>query len=49
MRANDIARAMQFDNPKYVYTRLRTVVGKLRRLMGVEVPPGNGNRTAVHG
>ena len=36
MRANDIARAMQFENPKYVYTRLRTVIGKLRRLMGVE-------------
>jgi DNA-directed RNA polymerase specialized sigma24 family protein len=49
MRANDIARAMQFENPKYVYTRLRTVVGKLRRLMGVEVPVGNGNGKAVQG
>jgi len=37
MRANDIARAMQYENPKYVYTRIRTVIGKLRRLMGVEV------------
>lgn len=42
MTANDIARAMQYDNPKYVYTRLRTVIGKLRRLLGVDPSTGKG-------
>jgi DNA-directed RNA polymerase specialized sigma24 family protein len=31
MRANQIAQVMQFDNQKYVYTRLRTIVNRLRR------------------
>ncbi len=31
MRAEQIARVMQFDNQKYVYTRLRTIVNRLRR------------------
>lgn len=42
MRANDIARAMQYENPKYVYTRLRTVIGKLRRLLGVDLKTKKG-------
>lgn len=33
MKAPQIADVMQFDNHKYVYTRLRTVVSRLRRLL----------------
>lgn len=33
MRAEQIAKVMQFDNQKYVYTRLRTIVNRLRRRM----------------
>lgn len=33
MRAEQIARVMQYDNQKYVYTRLRTIVNRLRRRM----------------
>ncbi|MBO6576554.1 MAG: hypothetical protein JJ896_13075 [Rhodothermales bacterium] len=33
MRANQIAKVMKFDNQKYVYTRLRTIVNRLRRQM----------------
>ncbi len=33
MRANQIAKVMQFENPKYVYTRLRTIINRLRRDM----------------
>ncbi|MDA1027593.1 MAG: sigma-70 family RNA polymerase sigma factor [Bacteroidetes bacterium] len=36
MRAQQIAKVMQFENPKYVYTRLRTIINRLRRDM-VEV------------
>ena len=31
MRAHDIAKVMQFENHRYVYTRLRTIVNRLRR------------------
>jgi DNA-directed RNA polymerase specialized sigma24 family protein len=31
MRAHQIAQVMQYDNYKYVYTRLRTIVSRLRR------------------
>lgn len=31
MRAQQIAKVMQFENHKYVYTRLRTIINKLRR------------------
>lgn len=31
MRAHDIAKVMHFENHRYVYTRLRTVVNRLRR------------------
>lgn len=31
MRAQQIAKVMQFDNHKYVYTRLRTIINRLRR------------------
>ena len=34
--APQIANIMNYDNHKYVYTRLRTVIGRLRRLMGLE-------------
>jgi DNA-directed RNA polymerase specialized sigma subunit len=38
MRAHQIARVMQFENHRYVYTRLRTIVNQLRReLMADEV------------
>jgi DNA-directed RNA polymerase specialized sigma24 family protein len=33
MRANQIATVMKFDNQKYVYTRLRTIMNRLRRQM----------------
>lgn len=33
MRAREIANIMQFDNHKYVYTRLRTIISRLRREM----------------
>jgi DNA-directed RNA polymerase specialized sigma24 family protein len=33
MRASQIAKVMKFDNQKYVYTRLRTIVNRLRRHM----------------
>jgi DNA-directed RNA polymerase specialized sigma24 family protein len=33
MRATQIACVMNYENPKYVYTRLRTVVNQLRRSM----------------
>ena len=33
MKACEIAEALSLDNHKYVYTRLRTVVGRLRRIM----------------
>ena len=33
MRAQQIAKVMQFENHKYVYTRLRTIINKLRRDM----------------
>lgn len=33
MRAQQIARVMRYDNHKYVYTRLRTIVNRLRREM----------------
>lgn len=42
MRANQIARAMHFENPKYVYTRLRTVLGRLRRLLEADGISGDG-------
>ena len=31
MRAHQIAKVMQFENHRYVYTRLRTIVNQLRR------------------
>ena len=31
MRAQQIAKVMQFENHKYVYTRLRTIISRLRR------------------
>lgn len=31
MRAHEIAKVMQFENHRYVYTRLRTVINRLRR------------------
>ena len=31
MRATQIAKVMQFENHKYVYTRLRTIINRLRR------------------
>lgn len=34
--APQIASIMGYDNHKYVYTRLRTIVGRLRKAMGVE-------------
>lgn len=34
--APQIAKLMHYENHKYVYTRLRTVVKQLRRLMGLE-------------
>ena len=33
MRAQQIAKVMHFDNHKYVYTRLRTIINRLRRDM----------------
>ena len=33
MKASEIAQAMAIENHKYVYTRLRTIVNRLRRLM----------------
>jgi len=33
MRAAEIAKVMSFENQKYVYTRLRTIVNRLRRHM----------------
>ncbi len=33
MKASEIADAMGFENHKYVYTRLRTIVNRLRRTM----------------
>lgn len=33
MRARDISKIMQFDSHKYVYTRLRTIISRLRREM----------------
>lgn len=33
MKASEIADALAFDNHKYVYTRLRTIVNRLRRVM----------------
>ena len=33
MRAQQIARVMRYENHKYVYTRLRTIVNRLRREM----------------
>lgn len=33
MKASEIAEAMGFENHKYVYTRLRTIVNRLRRRM----------------
>ena len=36
MRAQQIARVMHFDNHKYVYTRLRTIINRLRRDMLAE-------------
>lgn len=35
MKAPQIADVMQYDNHKYVYTRLRTVISRLRREMAV--------------
>ena len=37
MRAAQIATIMQFENHKYVYTRLRTIINRLRRQVGSEV------------
>ena len=34
--APQIAKIMGYDNHKYVYTRLRTIVKRLRRLMDIE-------------
>ncbi len=34
--APQIAKIMGFDNHKYVYTRLRTILGRLRKSMGIE-------------
>ena len=34
--APQIAKIMGFDNHKYVYTRLRTIIGRLRKSMGIE-------------
>jgi len=31
MRAQQIAKVMQYDNHKYVYTRLRTIINRLRK------------------
>jgi DNA-directed RNA polymerase specialized sigma subunit len=31
MRAHQIAKVMQFENHRYVYTRLRTIINRLRR------------------
>lgn len=36
MRAEQIAKIMQFENHKYVYTRLRTIINRLRRSMVVD-------------
>jgi len=36
MRAIQIAKIMQFENHKYVYTRLRTIISRLRRQVGEE-------------
>jgi DNA-directed RNA polymerase specialized sigma24 family protein len=36
MTAGQIAEVMHFENHKYVYTRLRTVMGRLRRQMAEE-------------
>ena len=33
MKASEIAEAMSFENHKYVYTRLRTIVNKLKRMI----------------
>jgi len=33
MKACEIAESLSLENHKYVYTRLRTIVGKLRRIM----------------
>ena len=35
MRAHQIAKVMNYENHKYVYTRLRTIVNRLRRQMDV--------------
>lgn len=37
MRAIQIAKVMQFENHKYVYTRLRTIINRLRRQVGVTI------------
>jgi len=37
MRATQIAKIMQFENHKYVYTRLRTIMNRLRKHVGVAV------------
>ncbi len=37
MKAHQIAQVMQYENHKYVYTRLRTIVNRLRRILEVEV------------
>lgn len=36
MKASEIAEAMSFENHKYVYTRLRTIVNKLKRMIADE-------------
>ncbi len=33
MKASEIAESLSIENHKYVYTRLRTIVGRLRRIM----------------
>ena len=40
MRAIQIAKIMQFENHKYVYTRLRTIISRLRRQVGEEAVEG---------
>ncbi|MCB0718681.1 MAG: sigma-70 family RNA polymerase sigma factor [Bacteroidetes bacterium] len=37
MKASEIADALAFENHKYVYTRLRTIVNRLRRMMAEEM------------
>jgi DNA-directed RNA polymerase specialized sigma24 family protein len=36
MRAEQIAKIMHFDNHKYVYTRIRTIINRLRKSMTVD-------------